>query len=1032
MSIRRKTWHIIAFYFLSLSILNAQRTQYYTDSERALKDGIDLFQKQKYGDAKSRFYDLLQSDVPLTEYARSEATYYYAAASVELFHEDGEYLMKHFITSYPESPKVVQAHFQLAKLYFRKKEWENVIRELNESDVFLLSKDEYFEYYYKLGYSQFMLDDLDAAIRSFKPVTEKINPYQAPAIYYYAHINYRMKKYEEALKYFLMIKDHKTFAHIVPFYIAQIYYIEGKYEETIAYAEPLVDTLKGKNVSIVRRILAESYYEVRNYPKATENYEQYLQTGSGLDRDGNYRLGLCYYNAANYPKAAEYLQYATSEQDSMSQSAYYYLADCFLKTDQKLKALDPLKLTYTLNFDQRLSKQALFNFAKLSYETGYDPYNEAIDAIQLYIEKYSKNENLDEAYELMANIYLSLHNYRDALVSLEKIPNKNIALKTAEQRIYLFRGMELFNNLDYDGAITHLEKSIEKNYDHRVSTEAKFWLADAYYRKGEYSKAVMLFDRFLVAPSVQSLAYYKDAYYNLGYAYFKQREYPSALNEFKTFAESPGMEQRKLTDAYVRIGDCYFVAKNYTQALTYYDKAIHSQQLNNDYPYFQKALIQGLTGNNAGKVVTLKEAITKFSDSPYRSEMYYELGVAHQRTGDVNEAVNDFMAIVNSPKPGKFLVNSYLQLGSIYNNNNNYRESLGWFKRVVDEFPGSKESQEAIKSIQTIYVKMGDIDGFNTWTNSLQNVEINQGELDSASYEAAENVYNSGDCARSTDALGKYIMNFPHGAFLLEANHYKAECHYKEKQYDQSLPNFEYIISQKKNDYTENALSKAAWIYETKNDSLSLMRIYTRMEELAESPTLLQKARTGLMKLYFRKGEFETAIRYAKMVQTFDKLDPSVDQLAYYITATSSYNMGQYEDAYGIYKKLAAKNTSPYYPEANYRIAEIQYNKAEYKNAEKTLRNSVKYMGGQKDWLARSFILLSDVYVSMENYVDAKAVLQTVIDNHDGQDLVELARQKLEAIQETERGTNKNLQQNPMEFDMQNGKPTQNQNNIGN
>lgn len=1018
---------------LSNEVIHAQRTQYYLDSERALKDGIDLFQKQKYGDAKSLFYDLFQSKVDLTEYARSEATYYYAASSVELFHEDAEYLMKHFISSYPESPKIVQAHFQLAKLFFRKKEWKETIKELKESDPFLLSKSEYYEYYFKLGYSYFMIDDLNASLLALKNVTETINPYQAPAIYYYAHINYRMQKYEEALTYFLLIKDHKNFSHIVPFYIAQIYYVQRKYNETIQYAEPIVDTLKGKNISIIRRILAESYYELKQYPQSTENYEKYLSTGSGLDRDGNYRLGLCYYNAGNYSNSIQYLKNVTTEVDSMSQSAYYYIADCFIRTNEKIKALDALKFTYTYDYNKVLAKEALFNFAKLSYETGYDPYNEAIDALQVYIDKYGKNENLDEAYELMANIYLSLKNYRDALISLEKIPNKNIKLKIAEQRIFMFRGIELFNNLDYNNSILHFEKAIEKNYDQNVTAESKFWLADAYYRLSEYSKSAMLFDRFLIAPGAKKISYYNDAFYNLAYCYFKQKDYTSALSEFKTFADNNlTSDSKKITDANIRIGDCYFVTRNYSNAIIYYNKAINSQQLTNDYAYFQKALIQGLTGDYSGKITTLKEAISKFPNSTYYSEMNYELGVAQLRAGNMNEAVEDFMIIVNSPQPGKFLVKSYLQLGSIYNNNSNYRESLGWFKRVVDEFPGSKESQEAIKSIQSIYVKMGDIEGFNNWANSLQNIEINQGELDSASYEAAENVYNNGDYLKASDAFGKYIQNFPRGSFLLEANHYKAESHYTLKDYNSCLPNYEYIINQRKNAYTDNALSKAAWIYELNKDSSKLLLVYEKMEQMAETPALLHKSRTGLMRLYFRSGNSDAAIRYAQLVQTFDKLDQALDQEAYYITASSYYKQGKFEEAYSNYKKISGKNTSTYYPEANYRIAEIQYQKGDYKNAEKTLKNSVKYMGGQKDWLARSFILLSDIYVALENYTEAKSVLQTVIDNHEGLDLIQIANEKLQIILEIERNGNKNLEQNPMEFDLQNGKPVNNPNNIGN
>lgn len=1035
MSIRTYSFRFILCCFLglgSLSVphLSAQRTQYYTDTERSLKDGIDLFQKQKYGAAQSRFYDFLQSGNAMTEYARSEASYYYAACAVELFHDNAEYLMKHFIEEFPESPKVVQAHFQLGKLYFRKKDYPAAIRELKASDVFLLSKTEYFEYYYKLGYSQFMTDDLDGALKSFAEVKDRKNLYQMPATYYSGHICYVQKKYENALQHFLLLREDKNFSKIVPLYIAQIYFIQHKYQEAVTYAEPIADTLKGKNTGIIRRMLAESYYELKEYTKATANYETYLAGGNELDRNGSYRLGLCYYRQGSYPQARPYLEVAGAPDDSLGQSASYYLSDCLIREGEKTQALDALKRSFTLDFNKRISKEALFNFAKLSYELGYNPYNEAVDALQTYIDRYPSATNLDDAYELLVNIYMSLHNYRDALVSLGKIKVKNTGLKIAEQRIYLFRGMELFNTLDYTNAIQHFEKVIEKNYDHKLSAEAKFWMADAHYRMDDYEGAVRLFDNFLVSPSVSSLPYHRDAHYNLGYAHFKLKNYSTALSEFRTYTEGMVQDQRKLNDAYQRLGDCYFMARNYDKAIENYDKAINLNKVMNDYAYMQKALLQGLSGNQAGKAATLEKAVSLYPTSSYLEEMRYELGRAHLSLGKFNEAIRDFEGIANATQPGKYLVKAYLQLGAIYANSDNYREALGYYKRVTDEFPGTREAQEAIRNIKNIYVEMGDMDALAQYTQG------NQGELDSASFRAAENLYNTGNCDKSTDALGKYIQNFPNGAFIVDAHHMRAECFFKLERYDQSVDDYEYLISQRDAMYKDGALNRLSWIYERRKDSVNLVRIYSAILESPANTAVLQNAETGLMRNYYKLGRYEEAMTHAKAVQKFDKLDAATDEQANYIIASSLLQLQRPDEALVYFKKLHAKNSSPYYPEASFRIGDILYNRGDYKEAEKLLRGSVKYMGGQKNWLARSFILLSDIYLELKDYSNAKAVLQTVIDKHDGQDLVDLARQKLDAIIAMEEGGPKNMQQEPTEFDLQQNKPkkkgTTNENNIQN
>ena len=53
-----------------------------------------------------------------------------------------------------------------------------------------------------------------------------------------------------------------------------------------------------------------------------------------------------------------------------------------------------------MDFDKKLKEEALFNYAKLSYETSYSPFGEVIAAFQEYIDLYPGSDNIQEAYEL--------------------------------------------------------------------------------------------------------------------------------------------------------------------------------------------------------------------------------------------------------------------------------------------------------------------------------------------------------------------------------------------------------------------------------------------------------------------------------------------------------------------------------------------------------------------------------------------------------------------------------------------------------
>ncbi len=1032
---------LLCFFLLvglgSVHALSAQKSEYFQDSERILKDGIDLYQKQKYVTAQTHFQDYLHAvnyagKASATRYSIAEANFYYAACAVELFQDDAQDLMQKFIVNYPESPKIALARFHLGKIFFRKKDYENAILQLGVTDIYQLTKDQYVEYCFKLGYSYYMIKNYDNALMHLGKIKDEKNIYQVPAIYYYAHICYLQQKYEVALQHFLLIKDEKKFSQIVPFYIAQIYFVQKKYQETIDYASPIADTLKGPNTGLVRRLLAESYFELKDYPKSVEYYNKVLDAGSNLDRIGHYKFGLASYFTKDYVTAGEHLKNATSEVDSMSQSAYYYLADCLIKTNNKRSALDALHFAHTYDFDHPMAKEALMNFARLAYELGYDPYNEAIDALNNFINKYPTDSKLDEAYELLANIYLSTKNYKDALKSIASVKVKSTNLKMAEQRIYLYRGMELFNLKDYTGAIDHFKIAIEKNLDGEVAATAKFWMGDAYYQQKNYSKAGSVFSDFLGTPGAKNLKEYNDGYYNLGYTFFKQKEYNKALIEFQNFTSRAMYSDRKINDAYIRIADCYFMAKNYKKAIESYEKAISNNSNVNDYALLQKALILGLDNRYSEKAIALERILNEYSTSTYMESAWYELGTTYLRLGRLNEANTTFEKLVNQKPNSPYRVKSCLQIALIYYNANNYRDAMGWFKKIVAEYPNTPYMHEAVGYIKKIYIEEGDNDGWLAYASSL-NIQINQSEADSSAYAATEVALKSNDCTRIIDAMTKYLQKFPNGIFSLDAHHFRSNCYLAQKEYDKAAIDLEAVLASGTSDYSQDALTTLVEIYEFNKDDYNLERIYALQEQSGPTPSQLKKARLGLMRIKLGLRKYSEALNYAQLIKSGGGLDPGQEQQVNYTLGKCYFELGDYESAITPFKYFSTKTSSEYYPESMYSIAYIQYNKGQNKEAEKTLNKAVKYMGGQKDWLARSFILLSDVYVAMGDLVQAKSLLQTVIDKAESQELKDIAQQKLDAIMEMERNNNRSNYNNNIEMDMNNNSnQPKNENNIQN
>ena len=75
--------------------------------------------------------------------------------------------------------------------------------------------------------------------------------------------------------------------------------------------------------------------------------------------------------------AKEKLRIKVSDQGKVSN---YLIAESYMDLDDKKAARSAYQNVYNLGQNQELAEESLFNFAKLSYELAYDPYNQAIDA----------------------------------------------------------------------------------------------------------------------------------------------------------------------------------------------------------------------------------------------------------------------------------------------------------------------------------------------------------------------------------------------------------------------------------------------------------------------------------------------------------------------------------------------------------------------------------------------------------------------------------------------------------------------------
>jgi TolA-binding protein len=981
----------------------AQKTLLADNEDTEYRLGYELFTKGKYGAAQKHFDRAVEAYGESKTVLKSNAMYYAAVCAVELLNSDAEHRMARFLADYPENQNHNMGQFYLAKHFYRNRNYRKSIEWYEAVNRSELEWNDQEELFFQLGYSYFMRNDPDKAGTMFYAIKDRGGRYASPATYYYAHISYTNNHLETALQGFLKLTDDETFAPLAPYYIVQIYYLQRKYEQVIALGPDLLKSATSRRVPEINRLIGESHYRMRNYREAIPYFEEYMSKSRDISRDDRYQLGYSYYRTEQYAKAAPMFERVVGPEDLLTQNASYHLADCYLKTGDKQKARVAFANAARLEFDESIREDALFNYSVMTYELSYTPFNEAISGFNSFIERYPNSRRIDEAYTYLVNAYLNTRNYRDAILSLNKIRNKTPEIRKAYQRVAFYRGLELFSNLRFEDVVDMMNISLQyAQYSPSIAAQSHYWKAEAYYRLNDFDEAIRTYNRFLVTQGAFGLDEYNMAHYNLGYSYFKKKDYANALSWFRKYInltrEAP---TRLVGDALNRIGDCFFITTDYASAVEYYDRAIRNGQSDLDYAYFQKGFSLGLQNQLNEKILVLTKLTREFPGSSYLPDALYELGRSYLATDSPDQALIHYKKIVDEHSTSNAMRGALLQLGLIHYNRNQNELALEYYKKILTQYPGTSEARSALAGVRNIYVDMNDIDAYLAYTKTLGDfANVTVSEQDSLTYTAAENVYMSGDCQSAKEHFRRYIERFATGSFILNAHFYKADCHYRMNEFAEAIESFNVVISRPKNMFTEQALLTAGEINYRMGNYMAALDNYTDLEKNADLRTNQMEAKTGQMRSNYQLHNHAATIESVKKVLASDKIPAEIIREATFYDGKAQMALGQLDNALESFRKVAVEVSSQEGAESKFRIAEIYLRKDLDKRAEEEVYSFVSMNTPHQYWMASAFILLADVYMKTGDDFQAQHTLQSVLDHYDllEDGIIETARRKLDDI----------------------------------
>jgi TolA-binding protein len=676
-----------------------------------------------------------------------------------------------------------------------------------------------------------------------------------------------------------------------------------------------------------------------------------------------------------------------------------------LKTGDKANARTAFQFCAYNSSNALQQKVSRFNYAKLSYELGYQDV--ALIETENYLNNYPNSEYDTEAKEILVQLLARTSNFSEALAVYQSLGKPTLAMQKIYPSILYGKAIENFNDQQLISADELFTKVIADANAGNTAGYANFWRGEIAYRQQRYDDAVRFLSIFLEKNlPTQGEANQTTARYNIGYSKFQKEEYGQAVAYFEQVTKSVSPTSNALThDAYIRTADAYYMQRDYTKANAMYESAIASSSPQSDYAMYQKAMIAGIK-NGAEKIKILNNVNKQYPNSSLGQDINMEIAltyIAETKFADAVPYLNNILASNN----GGLKPRAYLKLGLAHYNNKNNAEALKAYTVLMKTYPQSAEADEATDIVKGIYVEEGKPDDYVTLMNQIGK-QVSVSEADSLSYTAAINKYDAGDCANAINGFTNYLSKYGNGAYALEANYFRSVCYQKNKDLPNALIGYDYVNSKGNSKYFEKATLEAARInyFELKNYAEAKKYFESLRTNSVVQDNQLEALR-GLVRCYYQTKDYTQANISSKELLQRKGISTDDKSIGYLVLGKSQQVAGDCAAAIVSFKSVAAINRSAWGAEARYELASCQFTQNNLAAAEKAALATIKETGSYDEWVTKSYILLGDIFMQQKDYFNAKATYESVALNTSIPELKTIAQQKLDAAIAAEKSQSK-------------------------
>ncbi len=581
------------------------------------------------------------------------------------------------------------------------------------------------------------------------------------------------------------------------FYVAQQSFCDGFYDVAIEKLKAFIDTFpESKNINSAYLLLGRSYYEKGAFHLALGEFEKIISSSDLSEKDeAYYWIGKVYLEGLDLAVARSLFKKIIDDfpKSDFLDYAHYYLAvianmsgNYNLAEEECVFIIKHFPQSELLGATYVEMAKSLYRLAKIDesnnilteclkkfsqspsidriyFQLGENSFlssdfRHAIDFYKKTLEVNPQGDKKEEALKKIGIAYFELKEYRNAITVFDELIETNPGSPFLEKVTFL-KGKSLRMLGQDEVAILIFEKLAESEKDkpdYGLADDSYFLIADTYYKKGKYEKAIFFYDIFKQKFPKSPLK--EEVFYNLGWTYLRLKRYEEAIAELqKLTQEKISKDEMLKIIALCRLGDTYLDKGEHKQAMGSYNKVLedYPNSFYSDYAQYQLALVLERIARFNEAIISLDTLICNFPDSKLIDQAHYMLALLYLKKGEYKKSLECYRNITLNFPDSQYRELSMLGEGYCYYNLGEFNRALDTFRKFKKDF-GDSEYKERVKFeiAQTLFACGREKEASEEFTRLAQGSQdvgikdeaglwLAQYDLRCDNYQAAERQFNS-------------------------------------------------------------------------------------------------------------------------------------------------------------------------------------------------------------------------------------------------------------------------------------------------